>query len=116
VIAVLSRTSTSIDGRYDAFVELEPDGISTARARRAHAIERILPRSARAAVVAFESALPNYREARHPADAAGRNAFATRSRRLIDDVDIMRADFELLALDPPLHSGRIDRWLNSERR
>jgi iron uptake system component EfeO len=67
-----------------------------------HAIERILWADQHAPqVIAFESALPNYREARYPADAAEAQRFqGGLAQRLIDDVDTMRGEFEPLALDP----------------
>jgi iron uptake system component EfeO len=104
-IAVLfPHIDESTDARYDGFIELaaDEDPFDGTGATGMHSIERILWADAHPPqVVTFESSLPNYREARFPADAAEAQRFEEQLvQRLVDDVETMQGQFAPLALDP----------------
>lgn len=104
-IAVLfPHIDVAIDERYDGFIEGTPDTnlFDRTGATGMHSIERILWAGEHPPeVVAFESALPGYVEARRPATEDEARAFRDELvQRLIDDVTTMRDQFAPLALDP----------------
>ncbi|MCB9596776.1 MAG: EfeM/EfeO family lipoprotein [Sandaracinaceae bacterium] len=104
-IAVLfPHIDQSTDQRYDAFIEVAGDTnlFDRTGVTGMHAVERILWAGEHPAeVVAFESALTGYQEARTPSNEAEARAFRDELlQRLIEDVTTMRDQFAPLALDP----------------
>ncbi|HJL18233.1 MAG TPA: imelysin family protein [Sandaracinaceae bacterium LLY-WYZ-13_1] len=104
-IAVLfPNLDVSTDERYDGFIELQPDPdlFDGEGATGMHAIERILYADQHPPqVVAFESSLPNYQEARFPQNEEEARRFRDGLvERLVMDVTTMRDQFAPLALDP----------------
>lgn len=104
-IAVLfPQYDHSTDERYDGFIELTPDDdpFDGEGATGMHSIERILWADEHPPqVVAFESSLPNYREAAYPRDEAEARRFREELLvRLTSDIATMRDQFRPLALDP----------------
>jgi iron uptake system component EfeO len=94
----------STDERYDGFLAAGPDDdlFDDDGVIGVHAVERILWSDAIPAhVVAFEQALPHYRPAAFPVDAAQARSFADALvGRLVDDTATMRDAFAPLALAP----------------
>lgn len=104
-IAVLfPHIDTSIDQRYDFFIEQDPDTslFDDQGATGMHAIERILWAGEHPPqVIAFESAIAGYEVARLPANEAEARAFRdSLCARMVADVEVMQRDFAPLALDP----------------
>lgn len=103
-IAVLfPDLDASTDERYDGFIEFETDDnlFDDQGVTGVHAVERILWADAHPEhVVQFESALPNYREARFPSNEAEASDFKAKlAHRLAIDTTTMRDTFRPLALD-----------------
>lgn len=103
--AVFPDLDFSLDARYDAFVEVAPDDnlFDDTGVTGMHAVERILWADAiPAQVVAFESALPNYKAAAFPATQAEAADFRDKlCARLVADVASMQTQWKTLALDAP---------------
>ncbi|MEZ4337025.1 MAG: imelysin family protein [Sandaracinaceae bacterium] len=104
-IAILfPHIDVAIDQRYDGFVEATPDmdPFDRTGVTGMHAVERILWAGEHPPeVVAFESSILGYEEARFPATEAEARAFRDELlQRLIDDIGTMRDQFAPLALDP----------------
>lgn len=99
----------TLDARYDAFIEVAPDNdlFDDSGVTGMHAVERILWADAHPAqVVAFESALPNYRPAAFPATQAEAAEFRDKlCARVVADVTSMRDQWKTLALDAPAAYG-----------
>ncbi|WP_437282472.1 imelysin family protein [Sorangium sp. So ce375] len=105
IAVVFPDLDYSTDARYDAFIEVEADEdlFDDEGVTGVHAIERILWADAiPESVVAFESALTNYREAAFPANEAEAASFKDElCARLAADAAKMKADFGPLGLDAP---------------
>lgn len=103
-IAVLfPDLDVSTDARYDAFIEVSPDEnlFDDTGVTGAHAIERVLwSDSMPASVVAFESALPGYKEAAFPMNETEAGDFKNKlCARFASDTKALRDGFAPLALD-----------------
>lgn len=104
-IAVLfPEYDASTDERYDGFISEAPDTnlFDGQGATGVHALERILWAGEHpAAVVAFESSLPNYEAAAFPSSLEQATQFKTGlCQRLVDDTAAMKDAFAPLALEP----------------
>ena len=104
VATLFAHLDRSVDGRYDAFVELAPDDdlFDGEGVTGMHAVERILWANAHPAeTVRFESALSGYVPARVPANADEASRFRDGLvGRLVSDCEQMQRDLAPLALDP----------------
>ena len=103
-IAVLfPDLDVSTDARYDAFIEVSPDNnlFDDTGVTGAHAIERVLWSDAMpSSVLAFESALPGYKEAAFPMTEAEASDFKNKlCARFVADTKAIRDGFGPLALD-----------------
>lgn len=103
-IAILfMELDVSTDERYDAFIEEEPDDnlFDGEGVTGMHAIERILWAGEHPAnVVAFESALPGYKEAAFPKTEQEADDFKNElAQLLVDDTSSMLDMFKPKALD-----------------
>lgn len=105
IAVVFPDLDVSTDARYDQFIEVSADAdlFDDEGVVGVHAVERILwADQISEAVVAFESALPNYSPAAFPATEAEAEGFKNKLlARLVADTAKMRDDFRGLALDAP---------------
>jgi len=101
----------STDERYDGFIEEAADSnlFDDEGVTGVHAIERILWSDAVTEVVEdFESSLGNYVEPAFPATEAEATDFKmSLAQRLVDDTELMKTQFEPLALDPTFAFGGV---------
>lgn len=104
IATLFAQIDRSVDGRYDAFVQLEADDdlFDGEGVTGMHAVERILWADAHPAeTVRFESALSGYVPARFPASDAEARAFRDGLlARLVSDCEQMQRELGPLALDP----------------
>ena len=100
---VFPDLDTTLDARYDAFIEAAPDDnlFDDSGVTGMHGVERILwADSIPADVLAFESGLPNYKVAAFPSSYAEAAAFRDQLvARMVADVESMQTQWKGLALD-----------------
>ncbi|KYG04523.1 hypothetical protein BE21_46365 [Sorangium cellulosum] len=105
IAVVFPDLDYSTDARYDAFIEVAADDdlFDDEGVTGVHGVERILwADEIPEPVLAFESALTNYKAAAFPATEAEAAAFKGElCERLKADAEKMKDDFEGLALDAP---------------
>lgn len=104
IATLFAQIDQSVDARYDAFVQLQPDDdlFDGEGVTGMHAVERILWADAHPAeTVRFESALSGYSPARFPTNDDEAQRFRDELLgRLVRDCEQMQREFAPLALDP----------------